>query len=142
MVILKYTDFPKINFPGTRNLVIMACFLLKKKLERVLKLNNGSLLLKTVGRVAQSVSRLTTGWKVRGSNPGGARFSARSDRPWGPTSLLYNGYQVFPGGKIRPGRAADHSPLLVPWSWKGRAIPLPTLWATTGPVTGTLYLYY
>jgi len=33
-------------------------------------------------------------------------------------------------------------PLLVPWSWKGRAIPLPTLWATTGPVTGTLYLLF
>jgi len=30
-------------------------------------------------------------------------------------------------------------PLLVPWSWKSRAITLPTLWATTGPVTGTLY---
>jgi len=31
----------------------------------------------------------------------------------------------------------------VPWSWKRRAIPLPTLWATTGPVpvTGTLYLF-
>jgi len=33
-------------------------------------------------------------------------------------------------------------PLLVPWSWKSRAIPLPTLWATTGPVTETLDLYY
>ena len=32
-------------------------------------------------------------------------------------------------------------PLLVPWSWKCRAIPLPTLWATTGPVTGTHYLH-
>ena len=32
-------------------------------------------------------------------------------------------------------------PVLVPWSWKSRAIPLPTLWATTRPVTGTLYLY-
>ena len=32
-------------------------------------------------------------------------------------------------------------PLLVPRSWKSRAIPLPTLWATTGPVTGTLCLY-
>ena len=31
-------------------------------------------------------------------------------RPWGPPSLLYNGYRVFPGGKIQPGRAADHSP--------------------------------
>ena len=27
----------------------------------------------------------------------------------GPSSLLYNGYRVFPGGKVRPGRASDHS---------------------------------
>jgi len=25
-------------------------------------------------------------------------------------SLLYNGYWVFPGGKVRPGRDADPSP--------------------------------
>ena len=65
----------------------------------------------------------------------------RADRPLGPPSLLYNGYRVFPGGKERPRRAAGHSPLLVPQSWKSRAISLPTLWATTGPVTGALYLY-
>ena len=58
----------------------------------------------------QSVQRLTTGWTVRGSNPGGARFSARPDRLWCPPSLLYNGYRVFPGGKVWPGRAADHLP--------------------------------
>ena len=40
-----------------------------------------------------------------------ARFSARPDRPWGPPNLLYNGYWVFPGGKVRPERAADSSPL-------------------------------
>ena len=40
----------------------------------------------------------------------GSRFSARPDRPWGPPNLLYNGYRVFPGGKVRAGRAADHSP--------------------------------
>ena len=33
------------------------------------------------------------------------------DRLWGPPSLLYNGYRVFPGGKERPGRDADSSPL-------------------------------
>jgi hypothetical protein len=33
-------------------------------------------------------------------------------------------------------------PLLVPQSLKSRAIPLPTLWATTRPVTGTLYLTF
>jgi len=31
------------------------------------------------------------------------------DQPWGPPSLLYNGYRVFPGGKERPGRKADPS---------------------------------
>ena len=41
---------------------------------------------------------------------GGARFFARPDRPWGPSSPLYNGCRVFPEGKVRPGRAADHSP--------------------------------
>jgi hypothetical protein len=42
----------------------------------------------------------TTGWTVRGSNPGGGEiFRTRPDRPWGPPSLLYNGYWVFPGGK-------------------------------------------
>ena len=50
------------------------------------------------------------GWTVRGSNPGGARFSAHPDRHWGPLRLLYNGYRVFPEGKVRPGRADDHSP--------------------------------
>ena len=54
--------------------------------------------------------RLTTVWKVRRSNPGVSRFSARPDRPWGPSSLLYNGYWVFPEGKVRPGSAAYHSP--------------------------------
>jgi hypothetical protein len=30
---------------------------------------------------------------------GGEIFPTRPDRPWGPCSLLYNGYRVFPGGK-------------------------------------------
>ena len=29
----------------------------------------------------------------------GTIFRTRPDRPCGPPSLLYNGYQVFPGGK-------------------------------------------
>ena len=33
--------------------------------------------------------------------------------PGGRPSLLYNGYQVFPGGKERPGRDADPSPSVV-----------------------------
>ena len=55
----------------------------------------------TMGRVAQSVERLATGWTVRGSNP---------ERPLGQRSFLYIGYRVFPGGKERSGRDADPSP--------------------------------
>jgi len=58
---------------------------------------------------------------------GGARFSAPV-QTWGPPSLLYNGYRIFPGGKERLGRDADPSPLLVPWSRKSRAIPVLPLW--------------
>ena len=47
----------------------------------------------------------------------------------------------FLGLKYCRGVLLITHPLLVPSSWKSRAIPLPTLWATTGPVTGTLYLY-
>jgi len=46
----------------------------------------------------------------------------------------------FPGVKYGWGVLLTTHPLLVPWSWKSRAIPLPTVWATTGPVMGTLYL--
>ena len=61
--------------------------------------------------IAQSVQRLAAGWAVRGSNPGGGKiFRPCPDRSWGPPSLLYNGYRVFPGGKERAGRDAD--PLL------------------------------
>jgi len=64
----------------------------------------------SVGRVAQSVYRLAKGWTVRESIPGrGEVFRTCPDRPWGPASLLYNAYWVFPGGKERPGRDADPS---------------------------------
>jgi hypothetical protein len=50
--------------------------------------------------IAQSVQRLATGWTVRRSNSGGGKiFRTRPDRPWRPSSLLYNGYRVLPGGK-------------------------------------------
>ena len=43
----------------------------------------------------------------------GARFSAPVQTgPGGPPSLLYNGYRVLPGGKVRPGRGVDHPPPL------------------------------
>ena len=40
----------------------------------------------------------------------GEIFRTSPDRPWGPPSLLYNGYRVnFPGVK-RTGRGVDHPP--------------------------------
>jgi len=45
----------------------------------------------------------------------------------------------FPGVKCGRGVTLTPHPLLVLRSWKSRAISLPTLWATTGPVKGTLF---
>ena len=71
----------------------------------------------SVGRVAQSVQRLPTGWTVRGSNPGGGEiFRTCPDRPWFPPSLLYNGYWVFPGVRCGRGGPLTLHPLLVPKS--------------------------
>jgi hypothetical protein len=69
----------------------------------------------------------------------GKIFSARPDRPWDPSRLLYNRYQVSLEGKVWPERDAEPSPFLASTSGKRRAIPL-SPWATTGPVTGLLYL--
>jgi hypothetical protein len=53
----------------------------------------------------------TTGWMVWGLNPGGGEiFRTCPDWPWGPPSLPYNRYRVFPGGKERLGHDADPSP--------------------------------
>ena len=75
-----------------------------------------------------SVVGIATGYGLDGpgieSRWGGEIFRTCPDRTWGPTSLLYNGYRAFSGGKERPGRDAGPSPLLVLWPWKSRAIPL------------------
>jgi hypothetical protein len=81
-----------------------------------------------MNRVAQSLySDWATVW---GSNPGGGEiFRNCPDRPWVPPSLLYNGYRVFPGVKSGRGVTLTPHPLLVPLSWKGRFIPVLSLWA-------------
>jgi hypothetical protein len=65
----------------------------------------------SVGRDSVVGIATGTGWTVRGSNAGvGEIFRTRPDRPWGPPSLLQNGYRVsFPGVK-GPGRGIDHPP--------------------------------
>ena len=46
-----------------------------------------------------SVVGIATGCTVRGSNPGrGEIFRVCPDRPLAPSSLLYNGYRIFPRG--------------------------------------------
>jgi hypothetical protein len=61
-----------------------------------------------------SVVGIATGYRLDGPGIeswwGDEIFRTCPDRPWGPPSLLYNGYQFFPGGKERPGRDADPSP--------------------------------
>jgi len=61
--------------------------------------------------VVVRIIRFLLAGTVRGSNPGSNEiFRTCPDRLWGPPSLLYNGYRVFPGGKVRPGCDADPSP--------------------------------
>jgi hypothetical protein len=87
---------------------------------------------------------MATGWTVRGSNSGGGGeiFHTCPDLSWGPPSLLYNGYRVFPGGKERPGRDADYSPPSSAEVLEEESYTSTTFWATTRPVTGLLYLLY
>ena len=81
------------------------------------------------------------GWTVWGSNPGGGEiFHTHPDQPWGPPSLLYNGYQVsFPGVK-QPGRGVDHPP---PSSAEVKERVALYLYSPAGPswpVLGWIYL--
>ena len=81
--------------------------------------------------IVSSISIATDQWLGSpGTNPGANEIFALSDLSWVPPSLLYNGYWVFPGGKVRPGRAADHRPHLVPMSWKSSGILLTFLYVT------------
>ena len=60
-----------------------------------------------------SIVGIATGYGLDGpeSNPGGGEiFCSCPDRSYGPPSLLYSGYRVFPGGKERTGRDTDPSP--------------------------------
>ena len=83
------------------------------------------------------------GLEVRESNPGGCEiFRARPDRPWGPPSLLYNGYRIFPGGKAAGAWCWSFTPIYVPRSWKCRAIPLLTIWVFVACYKENLYLYH
>jgi len=67
---------------------------------------------------------------IWGSNPGGARFSAPVQTSPGahPASYIM-GTGSFLGVKSGWGVMLTPHPLLVPWSRKGKAIPLLPVWA-------------
>ena len=80
---------------------------------------------------------------VRGSNPGGGEiFRTRPDRPWGPPSFLYNGYRDFSRSKAAGALCWPPTVIWVPRSWKGRAIPLLTLWAFVACYREKLYFTF
>jgi hypothetical protein len=65
--------------------------------------------------------------------PVGARFSAPIQTgPGAHPASCTMGTGFFPGVKYGRGVTLTIHPLVVPTSWKSRAIPLPTLWATPG----------
>ena len=68
-----------------------------------------------------------------GSNPCGDEIFRPSRPAMGPTPASCKmGIRSFPGVKCGRSVLLTTHPFLVPRSWKSRAIPLPTLWATPG----------
>jgi hypothetical protein len=66
----------------------------------------------------------------------GEIFRTCPDRPRGPLSLLYNEYRTFPGCKVRPGRAVDHSPPSSAEVMKEKSYTSTHPLGHTGPVRG------
>ena len=68
-----------------------------------------------------------------GSNPGGDEILRPVQTgPGAHPASCKMGTGSFPGVKCGRSVLLTTHPLLVPQSWKSRAIPLPTLWATPG----------
>ena len=68
-----------------------------------------------------------------GSNPSGDEiFRPVQTGPGVHPASCTVGTGSFPGVNYGRGVLLTTHPLLVPRSWKSRAIPLPTLWATPG----------
>jgi len=78
-----FLSFTKLHFYTSIPLQISLCFVYKW------------------AGIVKTVHRLATSWTVWGSNHGGGEiFHSHLDWPWGPPSLLYNGYRVIPGDKV------------------------------------------
>ena len=76
---------------------------------------------------------IATGCTVRDQNSLWERdFPSVQTGPGAHTVSCTMGTGSFPGVKFGRGVLLITHPLLVPRSWKSRAIPLPTLWAIPG----------
>ena len=74
--------------------------------------------------------------------PVGRDFPPVQTGPGAHPASCTMGTGSFLGVKYGRGMLLTTHPFLVLLSWKSTAILLPTLWATTGPETGTRYLFY
>ena len=85
------------------------------------------------GSGSGSVVGIATGYGLDGPGiefrGGGEIFRTFPDRPWGPPSPTGGtmGTESFPGVKSGRGVRLTSHPLQVPWSRKGRAVPLLSL---------------
>ena len=78
-----------------------------------------------------------------GSNPGGDKiFLPVQSGPGAHPDSCKMGTGSFLGVKCGRGVLLTIHPLLVPQSWKSRAIPLPTLWATLGLWRGHFTFFF
>jgi hypothetical protein len=92
------------------------------------------------GSSVRIATELRAGWS--GDRiPVEARFSVPVQTgPGAHPAFFTMGTGSFPGVKYGWGMLLTTQPLLMPWSCKSRPIPLPTTWATIGPVRGSLYI--
>ena len=84
-----------------------------------------------VGPIAQYSDWLRV-WRSEIESRWGRDFPPSQTDPRAHPASCKMGTGSFPGVKCGWGMLLTTHPLLVPVSWKSRAIPLPTLWATPG----------
>ena len=96
------------------------------------------------GGPGSSVSIVTELWAGRSGieSRWGRDFPPLQTGPGAHPASCKIGTGSFPEVKCGRGVLLTTQPLLVPRSWKSRAIPLPHPLGHTGPITGKLYLTF
>ena len=87
---------------------------------------------------------ITTDYGLHGpeSNRGGEEIFRPSRLALAPTQPAVKWVPGLSGGKVRPGRAADHSPPSSAAVMEEYSYTSTHTLGHTGPVTGSLYLFY